>query len=79
MCETFVRSMHGKNQDGVCHVTRNKHRDECMQNLKQKEDFKSTRRPRCPKPLLVRTRVFMKVVESGDAFLIYTVLSLNIC
>jgi hypothetical protein len=33
-CETLVRSMHGKNQNGVCHVTKNKHGDECMQNLK---------------------------------------------
>jgi hypothetical protein len=77
--ETFVRSMHVKNQDGVCHVSRNKHRDECMQNLKQKEDFKCTRRPRYPKPLLVRTRVFMKVAKSIDAFLIYIVPSLNRC
>jgi len=33
-CETFVKSMHGKNQDGVCHVTENNLGDECMQNLK---------------------------------------------
>ncbi len=25
-CETLIRSMHGKNQDGVCHATRNKHK-----------------------------------------------------
>ncbi len=31
--------MHGKNQDEVHHVTKNKHEDECMQNLKHKEDF----------------------------------------
>ncbi len=36
-CETLVRNIHNKNQDGVCHVTKNKHGDECMQNLKQKE------------------------------------------
>jgi hypothetical protein len=39
--ETFVKKMHGKNQDVVCHVTKNKHGDECMQNLKEKEDFGS--------------------------------------
>jgi len=51
-CETFVRNMHGKNQDGVCHLIENKHEDECMQNLKQKEVYlSSTRNPRCPKPL----------------------------
>jgi hypothetical protein len=25
----------------LCHVTKNKHGDECMQNLKEKEDFGS--------------------------------------
>jgi hypothetical protein len=35
-CETFVKSMHGQNQDGVCHVTGNTFGDECMQNLKTK-------------------------------------------
>ncbi len=33
-CETLVRSMHGKNQDGVCHIIEKKHGDECMPNLK---------------------------------------------
>ncbi len=33
-CATLVRSMHGKNQDGVCHVTEKKHGDEFMPNLK---------------------------------------------
>jgi hypothetical protein len=61
-----------------CHVIRHKHGDECMQNLKQKENFENTRSPRCPKPLLIRARV-LKVVESGDAFLIYIVPSLNRC
>ncbi len=29
-CETFTKNMHGKNQDGVCHVTGNKHEEnEC--------------------------------------------------
>jgi hypothetical protein len=71
--------MHGKNQDGICHVIRNKHGDECMQNLKQKENFKNIRRPTCPKPLLIRARVFMKVAKSGDAFLIYILPSLDRC
>jgi len=48
--ETFVRNMHGKNEDGICHVTRKEHGDECMQNLKQKENFVGIRKPRCPKP-----------------------------
>jgi hypothetical protein len=38
-CETFVRNMHGKNQKGVCHLTRNKHGDECMQNFEQQGDL----------------------------------------
>jgi hypothetical protein len=33
-CETLLRNMHAKNQDEICHVTENKHEDECMQNLK---------------------------------------------
>ncbi len=36
-CETLVKSMHGKNQDGVSHVIEKKHGDECLQNLKWKE------------------------------------------
>jgi hypothetical protein len=58
-CETFIRNIHGKNQDGVCHVTKSKHGDECMQNLKQKEDLGSTRRPKCPKHLFIETKAFM--------------------
>jgi hypothetical protein len=42
-----------------------------MQNLKQKEDLGGTRRPRCPKPLFVTTKAFMKVTTRGDAFFIY--------
>jgi len=33
-CETLVGSMHGKNQDQICHLIENKHGDECMQNSK---------------------------------------------
>jgi hypothetical protein len=78
-CGTFFRNMHGKHQDWIYQVTRNKHGDECMQNLKQKENFESISRPKCPKPLLLRARVFMKVAKSGDAFLIYTLPSLDRC
>jgi hypothetical protein len=42
-----------------------------MQNLKQKEDLGGTIRPRCPKPLFVTTKTFVKVTTRGDAFLIY--------
>ncbi len=62
-CETLVIYMHGKNQNVVCHVTKNKHGDECMQNLKKKENFGSTRRPRWPKPLFVGAKVFMKALK----------------
>jgi hypothetical protein len=51
-CETFIGNMHGKNQNGVCHLTENMCEGECMQNLKQKEVYiSSTRKPRCPKLL----------------------------
>jgi len=70
-CETFIKSMHGKNQDGVCHVTKNKHRDDWVQNLKQKEDFGSIKRFRCSKPLFIRAKTYMKTTKRGDAFLIY--------
>jgi hypothetical protein len=69
--------MHGKNQDGVCHVTRNKHRDDCMQNLKQKEDLSSIRRSRCFKPLFIGEKIYMKTTKRGDAFLIYALPSPN--
>jgi hypothetical protein len=39
--------------------------------LKQKEDLNGTIRLRCPKPLFVRAKTFMKVAKIGDAFLIY--------
>jgi hypothetical protein len=67
-CETFIRNMHGKNQDGACHVIRNKHRDDCMQNLKQKEDFSSIRRFECFKPLFIGAKTYMKTTKKGDAF-----------
>jgi hypothetical protein len=49
-----------------------------MQNLKQKEDLDGTRRLRCPKPLFVGAKTFMKVATKGDAFLIYVFLSPNV-
>jgi hypothetical protein len=49
-----------------------------MQNLKQKEDLDGTRRPRCPKPLFVESKTFMKVATRGDAFLIYVFPSLDV-
>jgi hypothetical protein len=42
-----------------------------MQNLKGKEDFGSTKRPRWPKPLFVGAKAFMKALKRGDVFLIY--------
>jgi hypothetical protein len=49
-CETFIENMHGKNQDGVCHLIENMCEGESMQNLKQKEVyFGNTRKPGCPK------------------------------
>ncbi len=51
-CETFVGNMHGKNQNGVCHLIENMREGECMKNLKQKEVyFNNMRKLRCPKPL----------------------------
>jgi len=61
-CETFIRNIHGKNQDGACHVTKSKHGDECMQNLKHKEDLSSTRRPKCPKHLFIETKASMQAI-----------------
>ncbi len=42
-----------------------------MENLKQKDYLDGTRWPRCPKPLFVRAKVFIKVATKGYAFLIY--------
>ncbi len=42
-----------------------------MQNLKQKEDLNGIKRPRCPKPLFIGKKTFMKVITKGNAFLIY--------
>jgi hypothetical protein len=46
--------------------------------LKQKEDLDGTRRLRCPKPLFVGAKTFMKVAMRGDAFLIYVLPSPNV-
>jgi hypothetical protein len=62
----------------LCHVTKNKHGDECMQNMKEKEDFGSTRRPRWPKPLFVGAKAFMKAFKRGDIFFIYNFHSLDV-
>jgi hypothetical protein len=37
-----------------------------------------TRKPRCPKPLFVGTKAFMKVVTKGDALFIYVLPSPNV-
>jgi hypothetical protein len=49
-----------------------------MQNLKQKEYINDTRRPKCPKPLFIRTKAFVKVATRGDAFFIYILPSPNV-
>jgi hypothetical protein len=46
--------------------------------LKQKEDVNGTRRLRCPKPLFVGAKTFMKAATRGDAFLIYVLPSLDV-
>jgi hypothetical protein len=77
-CETLVRNIHSKNQDGVCHVTKNKHGDECMQNLKQKENLGNTKRPRCPKHLFLEAKAFMEATKKGNAFFIYVIPSIDV-
>ncbi len=47
-----------------------------MQNLKHKENLDGRRRPRCPKPLFVGAKAFMKVAIK--AFLIYVLPSPNV-
>jgi hypothetical protein len=42
-----------------------------MENLEQKEDLDGTRRPRCPKPLFVGGKTFMKAATRRDKFFIY--------
>jgi hypothetical protein len=42
-----------------------------MQNLKQKENLDGIIKPRCPKPLFVGIKAFMKATTRGDAFFIY--------
>jgi hypothetical protein len=37
-----------------------------MQNLKQQGDFSGTRRPKCPKFLFAKAKVFMKATIRGD-------------
>jgi hypothetical protein len=49
-----------------------------MQNLEQKENLDGTRRCRCPKPLFVGAKTFMKVVTRGNAFLIYVFFPLDV-
>jgi hypothetical protein len=49
-----------------------------MQKLKQKENVNGTKRPRCPKPLFIGAKAFMKVATRGDAFLIYILPSPNV-
>ncbi len=39
--------------------------------LIEKRYFNSSRRPKCPKPLFVGAKHFMKATKKGDAFLIY--------
>jgi hypothetical protein len=49
-----------------------------MQNLKQKENLDGISRRRCPKPLFVGEKAFMKVATKGDAFFIYVFPSLHV-
>jgi hypothetical protein len=77
-CETLVRNIHSKNQDGVCHVTKNKHGDECMQNLKQRENLGNTKRPRCPKHLFLEAKALMQATKKGNAFYIYVIPSIDV-
>jgi hypothetical protein len=77
-CETFIRNIYDKNQNGVCHVTKNKHGDECMSNLKQMEDLGSTRRPRCPKHFFIETKASMHATKKGNAFFIYVIPSIDV-
>jgi hypothetical protein len=39
--------------------------------LKQKKNFGGIRRPRCPEPLFVGAKAFIKAATKKDAFLIY--------
>jgi hypothetical protein len=48
-----------------------------MQNLKHKENLYDTRRFRCPKPLFVGAKTFMRATTRGDSFLIYVIPSPN--
>jgi hypothetical protein len=46
--------------------------------LVEKRCFNSIRRPKCPKPLFVGAKKFMKAIKKGDAFLIYNFPSPNV-
>jgi hypothetical protein len=46
-----------------------------MQTLKQQGDLGGTRRPRCPKPLFIGAKAFVKTTTRGYAFFIYALLS----
>jgi hypothetical protein len=52
-------------------------RDDCMQNLKQKEDLISIKRSRCFKPLFIGAKTYMKTTKKRDAFSIYALPSLD--
>jgi hypothetical protein len=49
-----------------------------MQNLKQQGSLGGTRRFKCPKPLFIGKKTFMKVDMKGDAFFIYVLPSPNV-
>jgi hypothetical protein len=46
--------------------------------LKQEENLNGTISPRCPKPLFVGAKAFMKVAKIRNAFLIYALPSPNV-
>jgi hypothetical protein len=49
-----------------------------MRNLKHKENLGGIRVLRCPKPMFIGTKTFMKFITKGDAFFIYTFPSLDV-
>jgi hypothetical protein len=49
-----------------------------MQNLKRQGNLNGTKRLRCPKPLFIKKKNFMKVDMKGNAFLIYVFPSPNV-
>jgi hypothetical protein len=42
-----------------------------MQKLKQEENFNGTRRPRCPKPLFIEAKAFMKATKTRYVIYIF--------